>query len=216
MPNDNSKDLLGFVVPLVILISTGGFTFWKLWSTPEPPVEQTVEATPSRLTATQELNPFTKLKKEHLKLSAGTLNASAPTITELEGRYLLVRVRSGGEVKREMVAPLAATPLLDDAVAVGVQPTSLTTIGGQLQVGDMVDVIPTGLKDQSAKPFENVMVLNVVNDAKAGDKGSGIPVGITLAIPRESRDKFVAAAGAGIVVTRKIVVTSNGVGPGGS
>jgi len=49
-------------------------------------------------------------------------------------------------------------------------------------------------------------VLNVVNDAKAGDKGSGIPVGITLAIPRASRDTFVAAANRGIVVTRKIVV----------
>jgi hypothetical protein len=208
MPNDNSREILNFVVPILILIGTGGFTFWKLWSAPEPPVEQTVESTQSRMVATAELNQFTKLKKEHLKLIPGTPSASVPTVEELEGHYLLVRVKLGGDVKREMVAPHEADSLLSNAVAVGVQPTSLTSVGGQLQVGDMVVVVPTGSKDQAVKPFENVMVLNVVNDAKAGDKGSGIPVGITLAIPADSRDTFAAAANSGIIVTRKISVTN--------
>jgi hypothetical protein len=80
-------------------------------------------------------------------------------------------------------------------------------MGGQLQAGDMVDVVPIG-SHQSPKPFENVLVLNVVNDAKA-EKGSGIPVGITLAIPSRSRTEFAAAsANGGILVTRKIVVAN--------
>lgn len=216
MTNDNSKDLLKFVAPLLVLIGIGGFTSWKLWSTPEPPVEQIVEPTQSRIVAKRELKSFTKLTKAYLEVSLGTAeiaSASVPTVEELEGRYLLVKVKRGGEVKREMVAPREATLLLSDSVAIGIQPTSLTTIGGQLQVGDMVDVVTTGVKDgqTSGTPetFENVMVLNVVNDAKAGDKGIGIPVGITLAIPRGSRDRFApAVANAGIVVTRKILVTN--------
>ena len=208
MKKDDIVNLLWFVVPLLILIGIGGFTFRKLWSAPEPVVEKPVEPTLSQLVATRELKSFTKLTKDDLILSSGTADPSAPTVAELEGRYLLVKVNLGDEVKREMVAPREATSLLGDAVLVGVQPTSLTTIGGQLQVGDMVDVVPIGTH-QSPQPFENVLVLNVVNDAKAGDKGSGIPVGITLAIPSGSRAKFAAAAAnGGILVTRKILVAN--------
>jgi len=198
-----------FVVPLVLLIGIGGFTLWKLWSAPSIPVKEPVEAVPTRLVATRELKSFTKLVNTDLNLISGTdsATASVPTPQELEGRYLLVRVNRGGEVKREMVAPLAATSLLSNAIAVGVQPTSVTSIGGQLQAGDMVDVVPTGNR-QGEKPFENVMVLNIVNDAKNGDKGTGIPVAITLAIPSDSRDRFAAAANSGIVVTRKIPVAN--------
>jgi Flp pilus assembly protein CpaB len=210
------KDLFKLVVSLVILIGIGGFTIWKLWSTPEPPVEQTVEPTQSRIVTKRELKSFTKLTKADLELKSGTAETaspSVPTVEELEGRYLLVKVKRGGEVKREMVAPPEATLLLSDAVAIGIQPASLTTVGGQLQVGDMVDVVTTGVKNGSTsgpqETFENVMVLNVVNDTKAGDKVSGIPIGVTLAIPRGSRDRFAAAvANAGMVVTRKILVAN--------
>jgi Flp pilus assembly protein CpaB len=216
MTNDNSKDLLSFVVPLIILIGVGGFMLLKLWSAPEPQVNETVEPTQSRIVSKRKLNSFTKLTSADLEVSSGIASASMPTIGELEGRYLLVPVMEGGEVKREMVAPREATLLLSDAVAVGIQPTSLASIGGQLHAGDIVDVVAIGLGDrpasgntQSLESLESVLVLNVVNDAKAGDKGSGIPVGITLAIPRGSRDKFAAAAAnAGIVVTRKIIVAN--------
>jgi Flp pilus assembly protein CpaB len=211
MTKDDGMKLLWFLVPLLVLIGIGWFTLWKLWSAAEPTVQKPVEPTPIQLVATRELESFTKLKRADLKLSSGTPESagpSVPTVEELEGRYLLVKVDDGGEVKREMVAPREASPLLSDAVAVGIQPTSITSIGGQLQVGDIVDVVPSGT-NQSREPFENVMVLKVVNDAKAGDKGSGIPVGITLAIPRASRDRFAAAAAnAGIVVTRKILVAN--------
>jgi len=154
MTKDTGMNSLWFVAPLLVLIAIGGFTLWKLWSAQEPPVETTVEPIPSRLVAARELQSFTKLTKDDLKITSGTANASLPKIEELAGRYLMVKINQGGDVKREMVAPRAATPLLSDAVAVGVQPTSLTTMGGQLQVGDMVDVVPTGSTNGAATPFE--------------------------------------------------------------
>jgi hypothetical protein len=204
---DNKMDSLWFLVPLVLLIGVGVVTILKLWSAPEPTIEKSVALVPSQLVATQNLKAFTKLTKDNLVLKPGTAGVATPsvsTVEELTDRYLLVAVIEGGEVKREMVAAREATPLLGDAVAVGIQPTSLTAIGGQLQVGDMVDVVPT-VSGEAMQPIENVMVLNVVN---AADKGSGIPVGITLAIPRLSSKQFAAATAAGIVVTRKIPVAN--------
>ena len=209
MANRYRTDLLKFALPLV-LAAFGVYFFWGLWSTTEPPVEQEVEPTQSRVITKRELQAFSLLKKADLQVDVGTAEAtssSAPTVEELEERYLLVKVKRGGEVKREMVAPREATSLLRDAVAVGIQPTSATSIGGRLQVGDMVDVVATGIKDRETPvmTFDNLMVLNVVTEAKTGDKASGIPVGITLAIPRGRRDEFAAAtAGGAFVVTRRI------------
>ncbi len=184
-------------------------------------MEQTVEPSESRIVTKRELKPFTLLKKADLDLSVGTAEfagVAVPNVEELEDRYLLVKVKRGGEVKREMVAPREATSLLRDSVAVGIQATPVTTVDGLLQPGDMVDVVAIGLKDRSASgtgqtpqaiAFENVMVLNVLTEAKTGDKAGGTPIGISLAIPRGRRDEFsIAAAGGRLVLTRKILVVN--------
>jgi Flp pilus assembly protein CpaB len=218
--NDSSFKLASLI--LVVLIASGGVMLWKLLHI--KPVETKDPApvpTQTQVIAKKDLGVFALIKAVDLELRPGTDDSpeavqKAPTIEEFSDRYLMSPVISGEEVKREMLAPREATPLLADAVTVSIPATPVSSLGGQLRVGDLVDVVavhnsplPVGSDQLKPPSFEKLMVLNIdtEKDVRADEKAPKEPGAITLALPASKRDEFAAAlAGATVTVTRKIPV----------
>ena len=213
------------VILSAILFGLGGLMTWSLLASPEPKLKTPlpVELARSRVIAKRELKPYTLLTDGDLEAktvsqqTSVTASITPPKVEEFTGRYLLGKVESGGEIKREMIAPREATPLLANAVAVGIPASSTTSIGGRLQAGEMVDLLATAPEssqssaDQSARlrKFENLMVLHIAtgNEEKAPEKQGAPHFGIILAVPATRRDEFATAtAGASLLVTRRIVI----------
>ena len=121
-------------IVLVGLIALGGWMLWKLTTREEPPINTPTPLEPAKIVAKREMPPFTLLTSEDLdpRPSSPELGQAAPKVDELTGRYLLVTVKKGAEVKNEMVAPETATTLFSDAVAVSIPLTATTFVGGQL------------------------------------------------------------------------------------
>jgi Flp pilus assembly protein CpaB len=194
------------VLVLVFLIAIGGWMFWKLTTREEPPIEIPPLIEPAKIVAKREMPAFTLLTIEDLdpRPSSPELGQPAPKVDGLIGRYLLVAVKEGGEVKDEMVAPESATKLLSDAVAVSIPTTATTFVGGQLRAGDLVDVIAVPSQGSPAgKKFESLLVLNIVQ----ANKDTGLPNAINLAVSSDQRDEFASAvAGGDVLVTRKIAL----------
>ena len=209
--NQYSTVALGVLVALVV---SAGVMTWRLANS--KPVEQkpepTTPPTRTRIVATKALEAFTLLKENDLKLIKGTAESeatNAPAVADLANRYLLVKVKRNAEVTPELVAPTGATTLLAEATAVSIPATPGSTLGGQLQVGDLIDVVTVPAKQSKPEVFENLMVLNIPNkkDAKPDEKPEVEPKVITLAVPANVRDKFASAlAGASVLVARRIPI----------
>jgi hypothetical protein len=110
-----------------------------------------------------------------------------------------------------MLAPREAKGLLSNSVAVSIPATATSTLGNQLRVGDMIDLlaIPANKSQPKPPPFEGLLVLNLPlkKDPKADDKNLAEAGAITLALPTTKRNDFAAAiAGATIVITRRVPV----------
>lgn len=160
----------------------------------EPSVPET-----SRFVAAANLQPLTLVNEKNLQPRSD--GKSTPNIEPLRGRYLLVSVDEGKEVRDEMLAPQAATALLSDAAAVSVPATATTVVGNQLRMGDLVDVVAAPLLPVAAgeckKKFENLMVLIPATATSSS---------IVLAVPSTERDCFATAlVGTQLLVSRKIV-----------
>jgi Flp pilus assembly protein CpaB len=194
------------IILLVGLIAFGGWMFWKLTTREEPPINIPPPMEPAKIVAKRQMPAFTLLTGEDLdpRPSSPELGQAAPKVDGLTGRYLLVEVKKGGEVKDEIVAPESATKLLSDAVAVSIPTTATTFVGGQLRAGDIVDLIAVRCQGSPAgKKFESLLVLNIVQ----ANKDTGLPNAINLAISSAQRDDFASAvAGGNVLVTRKIAL----------
>jgi Flp pilus assembly protein CpaB len=200
-----------FAALLIVLVILGGVMVQKLATGKEQTIEppKPTEPARSRIVVKQDLQAFTLLKDGkdgNLEARSGSaaLGQTEPNVAELSGRYLLVNLKQGAEVKDEMVAPRDATPWLSDAVAVSIPVTATSFVGGQLRAGDLVELVAVRSRENAGmKKFEQVIVLNVVQ----GTKESNLPNAIALALPRTQRDDFASAvASAEVFVTRRIVV----------
>jgi Flp pilus assembly protein CpaB len=189
----------------------------------EPPQqdEPKSDTEKSRVITRQALPAFTLLKNTDLEQRKGVEDPAegpAPTVAELEGRYLLEALKRRAEVKRNKVAPKnateAITAALADTVAVSIPATAPVTLGDTLQTGEIIDLLVAPPRDgarPAAEPsgglrkFENILVLSggPKADAKAAD-GGGVAGAITLALPKGRLDEFASALpGATLLVTRK-------------
>lgn len=207
------------VVVVILLVFTGGLLLLKLLRLPlVDPKPETAKPAPTQtqVVAKRDLEAYVQLKPDDLELRKGNDPSAeaaqkAPTIEEFSKRYLMAPIISGEEVKREMVAPSEATSLLDNAVAVSLPATPGSTLGGQLRVGELVDVVavhnsssPADSDPIKSSSFEKLLVLNI-ETKQADEKTPKEPVSITLALPANRRDEFAAAvANATVTVTRKI------------
>ena len=99
---------------------------------------------------------------------------------------------------RETVIPNSSA-LPADAVAIAIPASVSTTLGGQLRVGDVVDLVAIAKGATQVKTFERLLVLSTPSGK---DKDANA---ITLAIPGAQRDEFaLAITGAELLVTRRI------------
>jgi hypothetical protein len=187
---------------LAVLILLGVAIFWLLMTSPEPKLPG---ATDNRVVAKSDLRSFTLLNGQHLEVHAVN-GQDPPSLDGLTGRYLLVDVVKGAEVRDEMLAVRNATPVLADAVLVSIPISATTSLGGQLRAGELVDVVAApSIGTTPGKKFENVVVLSGTQAAKDGTP----PTMITLAVPSGKRDEFASAiAGSQLLVSRKIVVSN--------
>lgn len=187
---------------LVVLILLGVATFWLLITSPEPELPG---ATHNRIVAKSDLRSFTLLSGQHLEVHA-VKGQDPPSLDGLTGRYLLVDVVKGAEVKDEMLAVRNATPVLADAVLVSIPVSATTSLGGQLRAGELVDVVAApSIGATLSKKFENLVVLSGTQAAK----DAAPPTMITLAVPSGKRDEFASAiAGSQLLVSRRIVVSN--------
>lgn len=174
--------------------------------------------TKTRIVSSKELEAYTLLTNDHLIVIQGTNDSDDPkAINEFLGRYLLTKVAPGTEIKSDMLAPVEAKALLDNSVAVTIPATATSSLGGQLRVGDMVDLLailtnqPLANQSDKSKPptFENLLVLSIPikKDPKTEEKNVAEVSAITVALPATKRDEFASSiAGATIVITRRVAV----------
>lgn len=184
----------------IALVLIGIAISWQLMTRLEPKPQDPAD---SRVVATQDLPGLTLLTSNHLEVHAVT-GQNTPKIEDFIDRYLLVEVKKGGEVKDEMLAVREATPVLSDATLVSITASATTSLGGQLSVGELVDLVAIpSLPGTTGKKFEKLVVLSSTQPTKDGTS----PATIMLAVPSVKFDEFASAiAGSQLLISRKIVV----------
>ena len=197
----------------IIFFIAAGFMVRQLVNAEEEkstPVKQ-LEVRRSKIVAKRDLPAFTLLTDKDVEVRQGTGDADLPDVGKLTNRYLFAGVKQGGEVKDENLAPRAATDVLDDATAFSIPASSTTALGGQLRVGDVVQLFAVhangntvpAKENGAVQRFDEVVVLNIV----PASKDTNAPGTITLAVPTAQHDSFAAAAGGTqLFVTKKIEV----------
>lgn len=197
-------------VVLVTLITLAVFMVWSLVHSeqvaeikaPTPP-----RAVKTRIVASKDLEAYTALTSDHLTVIQGANDPEDPNAkTPFLGRYLLTKVTVGTEIKPDLLVPAEAKGLLENSVAVSIPATATSSLGGQLRMGDMIDVLLIHANQAKPDPFE-LLVLNLPVQQAPTDKTPAEAGAITLAIAKDKRDLFVAALpGATMVITRKVAV----------
>ncbi len=182
-----------------ILWVVGGVLGALLISAEQKPLEevQKMEPTQSKIVATRDLPAFTLIKESDLQSVAGSDDSKGPETSNFLNRYLLTSINQKGEVKDTDLAPVGATEVLNDAIAVSIAPSAATSLGGQLHAGDVVELLAV----QPPKPPIKLVVLN------PGSKDATPAGTITLAVASNQREQFAAAIGATtLALTRRIDV----------
>lgn len=203
-------------VVLAALIVTAAVMITMLVNSDRVDAMKTAPVVPSttRILSSKDLDPFTLLTETHVLVLQGQNDKSDARLKQLLGRYLLTKVPAGTEIKPDMVAPAEANALLANCVAVTIPATATSSLGGQLRVGDLVDLLLIPAKPSAANqpdqskplPFENLLVLNL-SSKKVDEKSPAELTAITLALQTDKRDDFASALpGATIVLTHKVFV----------
>jgi hypothetical protein len=135
-----------FVILLLGLLAFAYFVLQSLINAPE-----LIEPAKTKVVARSNLAALTLLTDSNVTTAPGTEKPPVNTIEmvkELENRYLLVDVKKDAEIKSEMAAPKEATEFLGSAVAVALPATAITTLGGQIKAGDMVELMAVQKKKE--------------------------------------------------------------------
>lgn len=183
---------------LAVLVVLGGMLLWWFF-TYEP-------AFPGKVVTTRDLPAFTLLAAGDLEMR-GSEELATTKVSDLTDHYLLVTVMKGAEVNREVVVSRQGREWLGDAVTIAIPASITNSLGGQLRIGDTVDLltvpktVPQGTAIQ-VTPFDNLLVVSVPPSNKDANSSA-----ITLAVPRTKRNELaIAVAGATLVLTRNLGV----------
>jgi len=187
---EKNRSLKPAGILLGVLVAMGAVLLWWL-----------LTQEPRRVVATRDLQAFTLLTSGDLDMRPRSPSSNT-AIATLTGCYLLVTVKQGGEVTHEMVISPEGKEWLADAVAVAIPTSATTSLGGQLHVGDVVDLVTFPKGATQVKAFENLLVLSTAPPSKETNV-------ITLALPRARRDEFaLAVMDAELVLTRRIIMAN--------
>lgn len=199
---------------LVLLLVFGGWMIVELLKNnlSPPPVDQTVAArhdlSAYQLLGETDLSVGMGKTDDQTTTSKSISGSDASLIDKFKGRYLLAAVKKGEAVTDELVAPSSLTTTLGQSFVTAIAASSLMTIGGQLHVGDKVDLIAVparqmGQATSTPVSYEDLLVLGVPVNGEA--KPAGDSSVIVLAISQDKREGFAASMpGATLLLTKKI------------
>jgi len=178
------------------LVVLGGVLLW--WFFTYEPTEA------SRVVTKRDLQAFTLLTAADLEMR-GSPEKATTQISDLTDNYLLVAQKKGAEINREIVVSRQGKDWLGDAVAIAIPASTTNSLGGQLRVGDTIDLLTVsktttqGAASQ-VTTFDNLLVLSIPPPNKDPNSSA-----ITLAVPRTKRnDLATAVTGATLVVSRNV------------
>ena len=178
------------------LVVLGGVLLWCFFKY-EP-----TEA--SRVVTKRDLQAFTLLTVGDLEMR-GSPEKATTQISDLTDNYLLVALKKGAEINREIVVSRQGKEWLGDAVAIAIPASTTNSFGGHLRIGDTIDLLTVSKTTTQGTAsevtiFDNLLVVTIPPPNKDPNSSA-----ITLAVPRTKRnDLATAVTGATLVVTRNI------------
>lgn len=162
------------------------------------------------LPAYHQIQP-TDLKEK--KSSSQTLTSATLKKSKLMvNRYTLTSVPKEKPLSKDKLGPKVDAAQISDTVALGIRATPAMVLAGNLQAGDIVDLIVapavTGSEPQTPPVvFSNILVLDVKSTSKnksSAKQLSESPV-VVVALPVTLRQEFATkSVGAKLLITRKL------------
>lgn len=160
-----------------------------------------------------ELPAYHQIQKSDLKeqkFSSRTLtSATLKKSKQIINRYTLAPVPKEKPLSKDKLGPKVNTDHISDTVVIGIPATPAMVLGGNLQSGDIVDLIATPAATVSEPQltsvvFPNILVLDVKSTGK-NKSPSESPFVVVIALPVDHRQEFATkSVGAKILISRKL------------
>lgn len=192
----------------VVLFLIGTFGALYLWWI-EAPTEVSVSLPRRDLPAYYQIQA-SDLSQKSIPASS-LISTTLQTPAQIVGRYTLTDVPEKRPLNEQQLGPLIETPLISRTVPIGIPASPAMILGGNLQPGDMVDImaVPAIIQKEPFAAlfmFEDILVLDIkpapTSQTSAGEHSS--PFVIVLALPLDRRIEFVSrTANATLQITRQ-------------
>lgn len=148
------------------------------------------------------------------KVSAKTLTlATLKESKRIVNLYTLTPVLKDKPLSKDKLSPQVDTARLSDTVAIGIPATPAMVLGGNLEAGDIVDVIvpPAATKLEPQLPplvLRNILVLDVKSMQEnkfSANQLSDAPFVVVVALPVARLQEFATkSVGAKLLISRKL------------
>lgn len=139
--------------------------------------------------------------------------SSAKTLTSIVNRYTLTPVPKDKRLSKDKLGPKVDTAHISNTVAIGIPATPAMVLGGNLEAGDIVDVIIVPAATKSEPQLTSVLLPDIlVLDVKSMGENksptnqlSDSPFVVVVALPVARRQEFATkSVGAKLLITRKL------------
>lgn len=212
--NANSKPMR-FSMPLSrlgVLIAIPVSAFCALYLGLYEPQTRLLISVPGRdLPAYHQIQPTDLVQK---KSSAKTLTSATLKKSELiVNRYTLTSVPKHKPLSKDKLGPQVESDRISNTVAIGIPATPAMVLGGNLEAGDIVDVIIVPAATKSEPQLTSVLLPDIlVLDVKSMQENksptnqlSDSPFVVVVALPVARRQEFATkSVGAKLLITRKL------------
>jgi len=139
--------------------------------------------------------------------------SSAKTLTSIVNRYTLNPVPKDKPLSKDKLGPKVESDRISNTVAIGIPATPAMVLGGNLEAGDIVDVIIVPAATKSEPQLTSVLLPDIlVLDVKAMQENkspanqlSESPFVVVVALPLALREELATkSVGAKLLITRKL------------
>ncbi|HEY9613121.1 RcpC/CpaB family pilus assembly protein [Allocoleopsis sp.] len=139
--------------------------------------------------------------------------SSAKTLSSIVNRYTLTPVPKHKPLSKDKLGPQVESDRISNTVAIGIPATPAMVLGGNLEAGDIVDIIivPTATKSEpqlTSVLLPDILVLDVKSmqeNKSPTNQLSDSPFVIVVALPVARRQEFATnSIGAKLLISRKL------------
>lgn len=157
----------------------------------------------------------TNPKEEREQKSSGKTLTSATLkeFKQIENRYTLIPVPKDKPLSKDKLGPQVESDRISNTVAIGISATPAMALGGNLEAGDIVDVIIVPAATKSEPQLTSVLLPDIlVLDVKSMPENksptkqlSDSPFVVVVALPVARLQEFATkSVGAKLLITRKL------------